>query len=268
MKDDPDPQVLASMAAAVGAVRNTFITPDLEDAFAAWVRATLGPGLRRIGMDPRPGEPDAASLARPPLLTTLADEGADTDVRTWAHGQTEDYLAGASAVQTDLAWTAMRIAALDADAVLFDRVRERFEAAPNPRERGAMIGVMSSFRRPEIRQEFLRWAFGSLRSEEFQSAGRTLRQTEEGTDVYFHFLLDRYDVVATRLTEEFLGFLPRIAGGCSRERIETAREFFGDPSRAVAGTESSLRRAEDATMDCVRLREREGASVAAFLRNL
>jgi alanyl aminopeptidase len=268
MRDDPDPLVLASLAGAAATIRTTFITPDLEDAFAAWVRGTLRPGLERIGMNPQTGDPEAVAMARPRLLSTLADEGADRDVRTWAHGQMEDYLSGSSTLEPDLAWTAMRIAALDGDEELFQRVRERFEAAPNPRERGAMIGVMSSFRRPAIRDGFLEWAFGNLRPEEFGSVGRSLRETEEGADAYFRFLLDRYDVVATRLTEEFLAFLPRMAGGCSRERIEIAREFFGDPSRAVTGTESSLRRTEDATMDCVRLREREGASVAAFLREL
>jgi hypothetical protein len=45
-----------------------------------------------------------------------------------------------------------------------------------------------------------------------------------------------------------------------------AREFFGDPARAVPGTEAALRRAEDSVTDCVALREREGEAVAAFLR--
>jgi alanyl aminopeptidase len=262
MQDDEDPQVLGSLASAAGSLRSTFVTPELEDAFAAWVRATLGPGLERIGFEPREGETEAAAMVRPQLLATLADEGADRDVRAWAHGRAMDFLDEPGAVPPSVAWTALRIAALDGDDALFDRFRERFEAAQSPAERQAMIRAIASFRRPDLRDRMLEWAFGALRPEDFGTVGRTLGETREGRDAYFLFMRENFDAIAARITEEFIGILPAVARGCSEERVRIAREFFGDPVRAVNGTDSALRRLEDS----VRLREREGASVAAFLR--
>ena len=118
-----------------------------------------------------------------------------------------------------------------------------------------------------MREAFLEWAFTNLRPEEFGTVSRSIRDTEEGADIYFAFLREHYDAIAARLTDEFLAFLPSLGGGCSEERLAIAREFFGDPAHSVTGTASALRRTEDATMDCIRLREREGGSVAAFLGN-
>jgi alanyl aminopeptidase len=266
MQADQDPAILGALAAAVGSVRSGLVTPGLEDAFADWVRATLRPGLERIGREPRAGEPEAAGLVRPQLLATLADEGADRDVRAWAHGRTEDYLEDPRSVDPGIAAAALRIAALDGDAALLGRFRERCLAPESPGERQAMIRAMASFRHPELRRSFLEWALHALRPEDFSGIGRALNDTEDGREAWFRFVVRNFDEIATLIPAEFVAFLPSSGGGCSTERVQEAREFFGDPSRAVTGTESALRRTEDSVRDCVRLREREGESVAAFLR--
>ena len=64
-----------------------------------------------------------------------------------------------------------------------------------------------------------------------------------------------------------MGFAPYMAAGCSTERLEDARRFFGEPGRAAPGTDTQLARVGDMVDDCVRLRAREGASVAGYLPN-
>jgi hypothetical protein len=62
--------------------------------------------------------------------------------------------------------------------------------------------------------------------------------------------------------------MPDLAGGCSLERLEAAKKFFADPAHAVSGSELELAKTEDQVKDCAGLRQREGASVAAYLTNL
>ena len=58
----------------------------------------------------------------------------------------------------------------------------------------------------------------------------------------------------------------RIAGGCSAEQLARVQAFFAAPGHSVSGTERQLANVADQVHDCLRLREREGAAVAAFLK--
>jgi hypothetical protein len=64
----------------------------------------------------------------------------------------------------------------------------------------------------------------------------------------------------------FLAFMPRIASGCSEDRVAAARTFFADPKRAAPGMEKEIAKVTEAVKDCAALRSREGAAVATYLR--
>ena len=57
----------------------------------------------------------------------------------------------------------------------------------------------------------------------------------------------------------------RVASGCSLERLEHAEEFFRKPENSAPGTDKTLAQVGEQVKDCVRLRQREGSSVAEFL---
>ncbi|HYQ96594.1 MAG TPA: M1 family metallopeptidase, partial [Candidatus Eisenbacteria bacterium] len=78
--DDPDPEVISALMDNVDLVRHVFVTRDLADPYAAYVRRTLGPALGRFGLTRRPGEVDGVSLARAGLIGALGDDGNDARV--------------------------------------------------------------------------------------------------------------------------------------------------------------------------------------------
>ena len=61
-------------------------------------------------------------------------------------------------------------------------------------------------------------------------------------------------------------FMPYFGGGCSVERLETARSFFAEPTHQVDGTEANLQKVSDQVSDCSNLRKREGQAVAGYLK--
>jgi hypothetical protein len=65
----------------------------------------------------------------------------------------------------------------------------------------------------------------------------------------------------------FLAFLPRVARGCSLERLEIAQKFFADPAHQAPGSDKEMKQVAESVMDCVRLRERESAAVRRFLES-
>jgi hypothetical protein len=50
-------------------------------------------------------------------------------------------------------------------------------------------------------------------------------------------------------------------------RLQEAEKFFAEPAHSPPGTDQELAKVAEAVKTCVALRQREGASVAEFLRS-
>ena len=264
--DDPDPDVIAALASALENVREAFVPAEMEEAFAVYVRRTLGPALDRIGMQPRPGEPEGAGLLRPKLLGWLGIHGHDEKVREWARGAVHALLADPATLDPSLHGAALTIAAYDGDRALFEQYRERFESATTPRQRQQYLAGMAAFRDPGIVDRALEYSLtGPLRTQEILRIPFGLSETPAGRERAYRWMTENYGTLAQRIPKEFTSFFPYFAGGCEPERVESARQFFAHPERDSSPTRVSLAKVTDAVGDCARLREREAASVTALL---
>ena len=106
---------------------------------------------------------------------------------------------------------------------------------------------------------------GPLRTQEILRIPFGLSETPAGRERAYRWMTENYGTLAQRIPKEFTSFFPYFAGGCEPERVESARQFFAHPERDSSPTRVSLAKVSDAVGDCARLREREAASVAAFL---
>jgi alanyl aminopeptidase len=265
---DEDLAVVPSAVAGLGNVRSAFVTEDLADDFAIFVRRTLWPALNRIGLERRSGESEIVASLRTQLVNWLGDYGSDPDVRAYARERTAAYLKDPTSVDPSIAGISLSLAALDGDRELFDTFRARFESAEVPTERSRFLSALGSFRDPVIVERALAYSLeGPLRSHEVLAIPWALRDTEPGRDRAFDWMVDHYDELAERLSPRRLAGLPSFGSGCSVERLDRMIEFFEDSARRVPGTERRIERVEDEVADCRRLREAEGPAVAAYLRS-
>jgi hypothetical protein len=84
----------------------------------------------------------------------------------------------------------------------------------------------------------------------------------------YRFLEESFEAIRAHVPEAILAFMPRFAGGCSEARLQRARAFFAQPAHRVPGTDRQLDKVAEQVADCARLRAREGAAVASYLRAL
>jgi len=267
-RDETDPLVMARVVDSMGKIRTAFVSDDLREPFAAYLRRTLGPALQRFGFDRRPGEDETVSFLRPNLIEWLGEYGEDATVRAHAVEIAAKYVQDPASVDPALGGTALSLAALDGDRARFDTYKAHFESAKVPALRSRFLGALGNFRNPEIVEAALQYSLeGPLRPQEVMSIPGTLaRQSERGRDRAFEWITTNYDVIRKRMPEEFGGFLPFIVSGCEQRRQAAIQAFFGDPARVNPAMKVSLKRAADAVADCTNLREREGAGVAAYLQ--
>jgi hypothetical protein len=90
----------------------------------------------------------------------------------------------------------------------------------------------------------------------------------EGRDRLFNWMIHNYDTIMSRVPPMFSAFMPYFASGCSSQRLDAARAFFGDGARSNPGTQRTLAKVGEQVGDCVGLREREGDAVGDYLKDL
>ena len=88
---------------------------------------------------------------------------------------------------------------------------------------------------------------------------------EAGRERVFGWVQASWSALAQRLPPDRVPSLTRYAGGCSVERLEKGRRFFGEPDRRTPAIDAQIARVADQVAECVALRQREGAKVAAWL---
>jgi len=263
---DPEPEVVSGVIDALGKIKRAFVTPELEGTFAGYVRRLLGPALERIGMERRDAESESVSLLRPGLLLWLGRDGRDPAVLAHAGRLAAAYLADPASVDPSVVEVALELRALSGDRALFDEFKRRLEAAPVPADRERFLSALGYFRAPDLMEEALRYAAaGPLRPQEMFEIPEGVRTavTQEGRP--YRFVTENFDAIKAKLPPMYLVFMPRLAGGCSEERVKSATAFFAEPSHTAPGIEKEIAKLAEAVKDCAALRSREGGAVAAYL---
>jgi alanyl aminopeptidase len=262
----PEPEAVSAVMSSLGGVEGAFVTEELEEPFAVYVRESLRPALERIGLEPTRGEDDVLTMLRPRLWAWLGTRGHDEEVQAHCAELASKFVDDPSSVDAQVAGVALRVAAHDGDQELFDACRAGAEAAEEPTIRGVFLSALGNFSEPSLQEAAMEYAVGGevRLNEMFQIIG-PIMQTPEGQDRVYNWFTTNYDRVTSRMPPMFRSFAPFIASGCSAQRLEAAREFFSLPEHSSPGIEKSLAKVTDQVMDCVSLRDREGAAVAGYL---
>ena len=263
---DTSPEVISAVLDGVWLVRFTFIRPDLADAYARYLRQTLGPALERFGLARRPGEAEGVSLVRPGLLRALGEAGKDPRILDYCDSLAKGYLKDPTSIDPALSSPAIHLSALRGDQALYETYRTRFETTENPAERARFLGALGYFRDPKIVEQSLRYSLeGPLRPQEVFDIPATLGWALEYEELPYKWMTENFAAVASRVPPMFLVYMPRFAGGCSMERVAAAKRFFSEETHRVPGTDAELAKVADQVSDCAGLREREGPRVAGYL---
>ena len=231
--DDPHPAVVGAVVEGVSALDSYFIVEEMRDPFAAYVRRVLSPALDRIGLESKSGESPTTTSLRPALFRTLADLGRDQRLREYARDAADRYLRGED-VEPSMVGPALRVAAFQGDAKLFDAIRARFENVKVPGERGRLLGALGAFRDPALRARALDYTFsGNLKPQEHYSIVQSAGAVPEQQDEVWAWAVRNYD----RMIAALAG--PRRGKGAPRARCDRLQE--DGRRRPTADARSGLR---------------------------
>jgi alanyl aminopeptidase len=265
----PDPEIVAALMADLSTLKMPFVTDDLAEPFAAYVRRTLGPAREKFGIEPRADDIEAVKLLRPGLITWLGDDGRDPEVRAYAKDLAKRYQNDPTSIEPTIAGAVLSVAASDGTPEQFKAYQQKFESAKVPAERSRYLSALGKFDDPKLQDAALEYALSDkVRPTEMFQAVAGLFDTEAGRDRGFAWMTKNYNRIAGRMPPEMVVYLPYFVTGCSEQRLDAARKFFAMPSHNVDGTDANLTKVSDTITDCLNLREREGKAVAGYLRTV
>jgi cytosol alanyl aminopeptidase len=177
------------------------------------------------------------------------------------------YMYDPTAIDPALITTSVTLAVQHGDRAMFDECKMRFEKAEVPQQRSLFLSALGNFRDPVLADEALNYSLtGPLRPNEFFYIPFSVGAFASYEDKVFEWQMKNYETITAKIPPMFASFMPYMAGGCSRERLAKAQEYFTNPARNVPGMEESLAKVTDQVNDCAGLRDREGAKVAEYLK--
>jgi alanyl aminopeptidase len=264
---EPGRQVIGGVTGGLATLHHVAVDASNRAAFAAFVRGLLGPHLRRVGVEPKAGEPLDARLVRPMLVRALAGLGDDAALGARGLEVARRFVADPDAVPAVEVEQWLAIGARDADAALWEGLVAAAERAATPDKRAAAIAALGAVAQPGLLQRSLGLVLdGTLRAQDWRTLLGGLRDEPAVRDAVWSWFTGNYDALVARLGAEAAPRLPSIgAGFCNAGDRARVAAFFADPRRAPDGTARNLGLALESIDRCVRLNERTARALATRL---
>lgn len=264
-----EPEIISAVVSELAGICPEMAGENLRDEFAAYIRLTLAPALERYGLSPVEGEPEDEAALRPSLFMLLGNRGRDAEVRALARRLAGSYMNDPKSVDPSLITAALVVAAIDGGEEYFEECRRRYESSDVPAEKARYLAALASCSSPELEDAALQYALsGPVRPNDLFTITRGVGRDEEGAERVYTWFTANYDEITARFPEGYKAMMPYMASGCSEDRLNRALEFFSVPEHRTDGIDANIARVKDGVMACVNLRERERASVTAYLRGL
>jgi aminopeptidase N len=247
-------------------ISESLVDGPLKPAFRNWVRQAVAPLAARLGWTPQPNEPHDILTLRSDALFTIGNAGGDPAVLREARRLADLHVAGTAPLHPSVVDTALRLAAIEGDAALYDRYVTRMRSSATPGERSQYLAALSFFEDPELRKRTLAYATSAeIRTHEAPDLiGYLMRRPSASRATWAH-LKDNWRTVV----DEFGVFqgIPGVIGSlrhlCDIEARNDVDRFF--ELHQVPGTERTLEQSIETIQRCAGMKSAQAENLAEFL---
>ncbi|HEX9579102.1 MAG TPA: ERAP1-like C-terminal domain-containing protein, partial [Myxococcales bacterium] len=268
LAQDKDRHVVQAAAGSLEFLREAgFISEELRPTFAAFVRETFGKRARALGFAPRKTDDEDTAFLRPALLGLVGDAGEDAQIRAEAKKAALRWLDDHSSLSPDLAAAALRLATIDGDRALFDRLHAAAKTEKLRVDRQRILDAMGWFRDPAIVQEALPLSL----SDEFDGRESIAlvwgaAKEPQTRDLALQFVEKNFDKLVSRMPRDWGAGAVSIAGGfCDEQHLPGIESFFKPRASRFPGGERRYAQTVENVRQCAAFRDKATPSVAAYL---
>ncbi len=263
---DDEPEIAGKVSAMLSGVRETFVRSGQLDRFNALRTALLRPALTRIGVHPKPGEPDHVAPLRSNLLGALGTTNADPEVVAFSRDTAAQFLTAPASVDASLASATLSVAAYHGNAALFDTIQAALEQSTTPAARRNLLGALGDFHDPALARRALAYSLtDKLNSTEFISVVFGVAGDTDLRAMAIDWTMGSFDAIKAKAPPQRIANLISLGASAEPALFETYRAFLLEPGHTSQTAEKNIRNATERMTLRTRLREKEQANIDAYL---
>jgi puromycin-sensitive aminopeptidase len=235
--------------------------PEDRPGLAALVRDRLGPAASALGWRPAAGESELTGQLRGDLIRALGTLGDDANVQARA---VEAF--AVEAVDANVLAAVVAVLAHAGDAGRYAEFEKRFHEARTPQEEQRYLLALAGFRRPQLIEKTLaRTLEADVRTQDAPFVLRALLLSVDGRERAWAYIEENWERINRLLPPHAVRrVVEAVVGLASAEGERRARAFFAAEKVNLGGRK--LEEYLEQLHVVVRLREREGAALGAYLR--
>ncbi len=267
-RSERDPAVAEVINGTLATIADTLTTPAGETAFRAWVRQVIAPAVADVGWSATPNESDTAKRLRTTVLGTAGYVGRDPAVLERSRKLASDFANGKFDLDPSLRDTAIGLAAFSGDATLYDQFKAKTDESKNPEDYYRYLFALTSFRDPALVSRSLELSTtAAIRSQDTAVfLGLILRHPDPAVRrVAWSYVKAHWNDIHNKLTMSSGSNLVRSSGSatCDEATRDDITTFFRD--HPVVSSERTLRQTVERIDNCIVLRSRQEANLAAWI---
>jgi aminopeptidase N len=221
-----EPAVWRQIIETLTSIDRLYAGQPEQSAFRTFARTTLTPLWAQVGWDAKPSEPDARAILREDLLNALGQLG-ELAVLAEARRRFNAFVADPKSLPAAIRLPTLRVAALSADAALYESMHELARKAADPLEKDQLFGALAWAVDPTLARRTLEIG---LSDEPSRATGlRMLTRVATGNpDLAWDFALGHLDALNTKLDAlQRYDFVPSLAAQSTNPpRLEELRRFI------------------------------------------
>lgn len=271
-KDDPSRYTVGALIRIMEGAEALRLPEESRAAFGRFVNANFLARAKALGWKPKADDTQEARLLRAALLPFVTNAGEDPGLVAEARQLAEAWLADRASVPAEIAGQALRSAAMQGDAALFDRILEAASKETNRRPRGAMISALGAFHDPALARRALELTLsGKFDMREINPLLFGPGNYYKNQRLPIEFVKANYDNLAVKMPRavdsdaaSFLAYTASI--GCKAADREEAQAFFGPRAEKWVGGKLALQEALESIALCEARNAQLAGPVAGFLR--
>ena len=265
LKGDRSRAVIAELAEQLDYIGSHLVTDSDRDSYQLWIRRLFTPAAQEFGWQARPGDTDEQKSLRSLVFHTLGYTGRDPEVLAQARKLAEDALQDPGSVDGTMAGTLFRLAALNGDATLYDKIVEHLKSAPTPNQYYLYFGALSDFSDPKLLERTLQFALTpDVRSQDSLGLIASVMENPAGEKVAWSFVRARWPDIE------------KIGGGFTSAEVVQATSVFCDEGlrdevkdfftqHSVPTAQRTLKQSLERMNYCVDLKSQQGTKLAFWL---
>ena len=263
VRQDKSSIVLRAAVGKIASIDARIATSEERKQLAAWVRTEFEPVYKALGPASPADTQDKKQLRA--VLFGVLGEAKDASVIAEARQLTEKYLADQSSVEPALAQSAMEIAAVNGDVVLYDKLLALSKSSGDPSVQTTALFRLANFTEPALVTRTLDYVVsGQVRNQDSWILIAVLLGTRDTRDQAWQYIQQNWSKVQAQFTTSSGGRVVAAAGNfCSPQRHDEVLSFFN--THKVMAADRALRIAGDNINDCVQLRSAQEPNLKEWL---